>query len=80
MLLKGLAYNVEMFDRKLSYKLVNCYQAFKELNETTENELNDAKWYTVCDALIGSARDHEDSIQLRELVSTFKLSGSLLAV
>ena len=79
-ILKGLVYNVEMFDQKLSYSLINCYEAFKQLNETSESELNDTNWCYARDALIASAEEYEDSIQLQELVSTFNLSGSLLAV
>ena len=37
-------------------------------------------WCYAVDALITSAEEHEDSVQLGELVSTFNLSGSLLAV
>ena len=43
-ILKGLVYNVEMFDQKLSYSLINCYEAFKQLNETAQSELNDTTW------------------------------------
>ncbi|HEX4774948.1 MAG TPA: hypothetical protein VH234_05525, partial [Candidatus Saccharimonadales bacterium] len=46
-ILKGLVYNVEMFDQKLSYSLINCYEAFKQLNEKAQSELNDTSWYTV---------------------------------
>jgi site-specific DNA recombinase len=43
-ILKGLVYNVEMFDQKLSYSLINCYEAFKQLNETSQSDLNDSSW------------------------------------
>jgi vacuolar-type H+-ATPase subunit H len=43
-ILKGLVYNVEMFDQKLSYSLINCYEAFKQLNEKAQSELNDTTW------------------------------------
>jgi hypothetical protein len=79
-ILKGVVYNVEMFDQKLSYSLINCYEAFKQLNEQATNGLNEANWCYARDTLIASAEEYEDSIQLQELVSTFNLSGSLLAV
>ena len=69
-----------MFDQKLSYKLINCYEAFKELNEQALNDPDSINWYYVSDSLIASAEEYEDSIQLQELASTFNLSGSLLAV
>ena len=69
-----------MFDQKLSYSLINCYEAFKQLNEKAQSELNDTTWCYAVDALITTAEEHEDSVQLGELVSTFNLSGSLLAV
>ncbi len=45
-ILKGLVYNVEMFDQKLSYRLIDCYEAFKQLNEMPENGVSDVNWYT----------------------------------
>ena len=44
-ILKGLVYNIELYDQKLSYKLINCYEAFKKLNEMPEFELNESSWY-----------------------------------
>ena len=69
-----------MFDQKLSYKLINCYEAFKQLNEQAQIDPDSINWYYARDTLIASAEEYEDSIQLQELVSTFSLSGSLLAV
>jgi hypothetical protein len=65
-----LVYNVEMFDQKLSYSFINCYEAFKQLNETSQSDLNDSSWCYAVDALITPAEEYEDSIQLGELVRT----------
>ena len=40
-----MVYNVEMFDQKLSYQLIDCYEAFKQLNEMPENSVPEVKWY-----------------------------------
>lgn len=45
-ILKGLVYNVEMFDQKLSYSLINCYEAFKQLNLQAQNDPDSINWYT----------------------------------
>ncbi len=50
MLLKGLVYNVEMFDKKLSYKLIDCYEAFKKLNKMPQNGVDDTIWYPELDS------------------------------
>ena len=79
-ILKGLVYNVEMFDQKLSYSLINCYEAFKQLNLQAQNDPDSINWYYACDSLIRSAIQYEDNTNLQELASTFSLNGSLLAV
>ena len=79
-ILKGLVYNVEMFDQKLSYTLINCYEALRDINLKANNDINDDNWYYACDSLIRSAIQYEDNTNLQELASTFSLNGSLLAV
>ena len=44
-ILKGLVYNVEMFDQKLSYTLINCYEALRDINLKANNDINDDNWY-----------------------------------
>lgn len=44
-ILKGLVSNVAMFDQRLSYNLINCYEAFKRLNKMPTTEVDDSIWY-----------------------------------
>ena len=44
-ILKGLVYSVEVFEQKLSYGLINCYEVFKQLNEMPESDVDMSTWY-----------------------------------
>jgi hypothetical protein len=72
-------YNVELFDQKLSYSIKQPYNDLRKLNNLRNNTDDNTNWCSAVNSLITAATDLEDSVLLKELVTDFQLSGSLLA-
>lgn len=74
--------NVVMWDKTLSYDLIDPYKALSELNKNGPEGPNAYAWChsstsTLADTLIGSATDNADNYLLDELVGDFSLSSEL---
>ena len=85
-LLRFLLYNVELYDKQLSYTVNDPYKTFTQLNRKASGEADSQLWcrgqYVVkaVEALISSAVNMADNYLLHELVADFQLDGGLLSV
>jgi hypothetical protein len=85
-ILRVLVYNVELYNKTLSYTLNDPYKGFIELNKKCLDEPDSQLWCTsydvskLADTLVARATDSQDDYLLQELVEDLQLSGELFAV
>jgi len=78
--LQFLLYNAQLFNQKLSFELIYPYKALQKLNFQLLNDPDSINWYKLCDRIIASAQQLDDSPLLKELASDFNLADNLLTV
>ena len=84
-ILRVLVYNVELYNKTLSYTLNDPYKGFIELNKKCLDEPDSQLWCTktdvtlLADTLIVAATENSDNYLLQELAETFELDSSLLS-
>jgi hypothetical protein len=85
-LLSFLLYNVELYDKTLTYTVNDPYKTFTQLNKKASGEADLTNWccgayvVKIVDCLISSAVNLTDDYLLQELVADFQLEGGLLRV
>ena len=85
-ILRTLLSNVEMYDKTLSYTVINPYEAFIQLNRNYKNDSKNSEWCSktgvtqTITTLIDSATKFQDDYAFQELVEELELSGELFAV
>ena len=80
-----MVYNVELYNKQLSYMLNNYYKQCAALNKKGSSEPDSRIWCTkadvtmLADSLIAAATDNADNYLLQELVEELELSSELFA-
>ena len=77
-ILRTLLSNVEMYDKTLSYTVINPYEAFIQLNRNYKNDSKNSEWCSICDTLQTSAIEQFNNTKLLYLAEIFNLSPSLI--
>ena len=85
-ILRVLVYNVELYNKSLSYTVNDPYKAFIELNKKDPEGSDSHLWCSksdvskAADTLITAATENSDNYLLQELVEELELSAELFAV
>jgi hypothetical protein len=80
-ILKIVAANIELYDKRVSFTLSDPYNAFSLLNRNYEDDSKNDLW---CDKLSNQltsrAIELEQNVSFQELVDSLSLNGELLSV
>ena len=85
-ILRVLLYNVELYDKTLSYFFKNPWGDFIKLKKKPQDGADSQLWCTktdvtlLADTLIASATENTDNYLLQELVEDLNLNSELLSV
>jgi hypothetical protein len=80
-ILRVLVYNVELYNKSLSYTVNDPYKAFIELNKKDPEGSDSHLWCkSIRNLLLQKANELESDVAFSELVESLQLKGDLLAV
>jgi hypothetical protein len=77
-ILKIVAANIELYDKRVSFTLSDPYNAFSLLNRNYEDDSKNDLWCTIVDVFQTAAIDAQEDYKLKHLAEQFQLADNLI--